>query len=77
MTKEEVDIIVNRINDPATPKPPGFIICSVISYKPIMFEHVFNSGQNAELYIMSRQIQPQTYSLKIDPKNICRVIEER
>jgi hypothetical protein len=77
MRKEEVDTFVNRMNMPSTPKSSGFDSCSVISYEPIIIAYDFDSGPNADNYIMSRQILLQTYSLKIDPKNICRVLEER
>lgn len=77
MTKEEVDILVNRFNKFYTPKPSGFINCSVITYEPVKIAYDFNSGPNADLFLMSRELIPQTSTLSIDPQNICRVIEVR
>jgi hypothetical protein len=50
MTKEEVDTIVNRMNKYVTPKPPGFINCSAISYEPVKIAYNFNSGLYADLF---------------------------
>ena len=77
MTKEEVDTIVNRMNNFVTPKPSGFRKCSVISYEPVRIAYDFDSGPNADLFLMSRELVPQKSNLSINPNNFCQVIEIR
>lgn len=77
MSNNELETYVHRMNESGRSHHKGFMNCTIVPSVPPILAYDFDSGPNADLFMLTRQAEESKWKMEHAPDNECRVLEYR